>query len=71
MKLAIGRDYRVTEAVVGIHRVELVDADNHETVGYVLEAGHVFVSLQGPVYNTSIEIGQSLDLDSAVHLLTR
>jgi hypothetical protein len=65
MKLAIGSDYRVTEAVVGIHRVQVGD----DTIGYVLEAGEVFVSLRGPVYNTSVEIGQSLDLDAAVRLL--
>ena len=33
----------VTEAVPGIHRVEL----DGVTVGYVLEAGAVFVSLRG------------------------
>lgn len=55
----------VTEAVPGIHRVELDGA----TVGYVLEAGAVFVSLKGSVYNTSCEVGQSLDLDTAVHRL--
>jgi hypothetical protein len=65
MKLAIGSDYRVTEAVVGIHRVEV----GEHTVGYVLEAGHLFVSLSGPVYNTSVEVGQSHDLDAAVRLL--
>ena len=65
MKLAIGSDYRVTEAVVGIHRVEGHD----ETIGYVLETGDLFVSLRGPVYNTSVEVGQSHDLDAAVRLL--
>ncbi|CAN5298715.1 hypothetical protein BH11ACT3_BH11ACT3_13770 [soil metagenome] len=69
MKLAIGSDYRVTEAVTGIHRVEMETHDGHVIVGYVLEAGHVFVSLRGEVYNTSVEIGQSLDLDAAVRLL--
>jgi hypothetical protein len=53
----------VTLAVPGIHRVE-VDGN---TVGYVLEAEAVFVSLQGSVFNTSCEVGQSLDLDTAVH----
>ena len=52
----------VTEAVPGIHRVEL----DGVTVGYVLQAGTVFVSLTGSVYNTSYEVGQSLDLRTAV-----
>jgi hypothetical protein len=39
------------------------------TMGYVLEVGEVFVSLKGDVYNTSCEVGQSLDLDTAVHRL--
>ncbi|MCU1416874.1 MAG: hypothetical protein JWP32_1048 [Schumannella sp.] len=53
----------VTEAVPGIHRVEV----DGETAGYVLEAGIVFVSLSGSVYNTSCEVAQSLDFDTAVH----
>jgi hypothetical protein len=57
----------VTLAVPGIHRVEV----DGETVGYIVEAGVIFVTLQGSVYNTSCEIGQSLDLDTAVHLLLR
>ena len=63
MKSVIAHDPVVTEAVPGIHRVELDGA----TVGYVLQAGAVFVSLVGSVYNTSCEIAQSLDLESAVH----
>jgi len=35
-------------------------------VGYVQLVGRVYVSLEGPVYNTSCEIGQALDLESAV-----
>jgi hypothetical protein len=62
MKQAIAHDIRVTEAVPGIHRVELDGA----TVGYVQKEGIVFVSLLGEVYNTSCEVGQSLDLDTAV-----
>lgn len=58
-------DMRLTEPVAGIHRVEL----GTTTLGYVLEAGAVFVTLRGPVYNTSCEVGQSLDLDTAVALL--
>ena len=63
MSTTIAHDPLVTPAVPGIHRVEL----DGETVGYVLEAGTVFVSLRGSVYNTSCEVAQSLDLDSAVH----
>lgn len=65
MSVVITHQPVVTEAVPGIHRVEV----DGETVGYVLEAGTVFVSLQGSVYNTSCEVAQSLDLDTAVHRL--
>ncbi len=42
------------------------------TVGYVEQVGAVFVVLKGPVYNTSIEVAQCLDLDQALrHLLAR
>lgn len=62
MKLAIAHDVRVTEAVPGVHRVELDD----RTVGYVQKEGAVYVGLCGNVYNTSCEVGQSLSLDAAV-----
>ncbi len=39
----IAHDIRVTEAVPGIHRVEL----DGTTVGYVQKEGAVFVSLRG------------------------
>ena len=65
MSVVITHQPVVTEAVPGIHRVEVDEV----IVGYVLEAGTVFVSLQGSVYNTSFEVGQSLDLDTAVHRL--
>ncbi|MEO8095636.1 MAG: hypothetical protein ABI632_11985 [Pseudolysinimonas sp.] len=65
MTLAIAHEPRVTVAVPGVLRVEV----DGTTVGYVLEAGAVFVALLGPVYNTSCEVGQSLDLDAAVHHL--
>jgi hypothetical protein len=58
-------DVSVMRAIEGVHRV-MADGD---TVGYVLEAGPVFVTLQGAVYNTSYEVGQSLDLDAAVRIL--
>ena len=65
MKSVIAHEPLVTVAVPGVHRVEVDGA----TVGYVLEAGSVYVSLLGPVYNTSCEVGQSLDLDTAVRRL--
>jgi hypothetical protein len=65
MKSVITHEPRVTVAVPGVHRVEF----DGQTVGYVVEAGTVFVSLKGGVYNTSIEVGQSLDLDTAVRRL--
>lgn len=58
-------DVRLSEPVAGVTRVEVRGA----TVGYVLKAGRVFVTLRGAVYNTSCEIGQSLDRDTAVRLL--
>jgi glutamine amidotransferase-like uncharacterized protein len=62
MKLAIAHDVRVTEAVPGVHRVELDD----RTVGYVQKEGAVYVGLCGGVYNTSCEVGQSLSFEAAV-----
>jgi hypothetical protein len=62
MKLAIAHDVRVTEAVPGVHRVEL----DGGTVGYVQKEGRVYVALCGSVYNTSCEVGQSLRLEAAV-----
>jgi hypothetical protein len=62
MKQAIAHDVRVTEAVPGVHRVEL----DGETVGYVQKEGAVYVALSGSVYNTSLEVAQSLSLDTAV-----
>ncbi|MEQ1735599.1 MAG: hypothetical protein ABL886_04255 [Rhodoglobus sp.] len=58
----IAHDVRVTQAVPGIHRVEL----DGETVGYVQKEGRVFVALCGSVYNTSCEVAQSLRFDTAV-----
>ena len=36
------------------------------TVGYVQKEGAVYVALCGSVYNTSLEVAQSLSLDTAV-----
>ena len=52
-----------------VYRVVEQLADGFRVVGYVQVAGPVFVTLLGTVYNTSIEIGQSLDLDAALSRL--
>ena len=59
------RNILVTEAIAGIYRVERDGA----TVGYIQETGQRHVSLLGRVYNTSIEVAQSLTLDDAVRRL--
>ncbi len=58
-------DVAVIPAIAGIDRVIRSGA----TIGYVHETGGRFVSLYGAVYNTSIEIAQSLDRDTAVDRL--
>jgi hypothetical protein len=55
----------VVEALPGVWRV----VSSERTIGYVIEAGDRFVSLYGSVYNTSVEIAQSRDRDTAVHRL--
>lgn len=52
----------VVEALPGVWRVVRAD----RVIGYVIEAGDRFVSLFGPVYNTSVEIAQTLDRETAV-----
>ena len=59
------RDIVVTEAIAGIYRVEFRSL----TIGYVQETGQRFVALLGAVYNTSVEVAQTLTLDSAVRRL--
>lgn len=49
-----------------VYRVVDTLAPDVRVVGYVQIAGPVFVTLLGPVYNTSVEIAQCLDLDSAI-----
>jgi hypothetical protein len=49
-----------------VYRVVEMRADGLRVVGYVQVAGPVFVTLLGPVYNTSIEIAQCLDLEAAM-----
>jgi hypothetical protein len=55
----------VVEVLTGIHRVAL----GTTTVGYVQFTGDRFVSLLGCVYNTSVEVAQTLSLDTAVRRL--
>ncbi|HEU0207001.1 MAG TPA: hypothetical protein VFQ74_09975 [Pseudolysinimonas sp.] len=55
----------VDEVITGIHRVALGET----TVGYVQDTGDRFVSLLGSVYNTSVEVAQTLTLDTAVRRL--
>jgi len=55
----------VVEVLAGIHRVAL----GTTTVGYVQFTGDRFVSLLGCVYNTSVEVAQTLSLDTAVRRL--
>ena len=55
----------VVEVLAGIHRVAL----GTTTVGYVQHTGDRFVSLLGAVYNTSVEVAQTLTLDTAVRRL--
>lgn len=55
----------VSEVIAGIHRVAM----GTTTVGYVQFTGDRFVSLLGGVYNTSIEVAQTLTLDTAVRRL--
>lgn len=40
--------------------------EDGRTVGYVQLAGPIFVSLLGEVYNTSVEVAQCFDLETAV-----
>jgi len=55
----------VVEVIAGIHRIALGET----TVGYVQYTGDRFVSLLGSVYNTSVEVAQTLNLDTAVRRL--
>ncbi len=60
-------ELNVTPAIDGVFRVVL----DGNPAGYVVEAGPVFVCLRGTVYNTAVEIGQSLEFEAAVRMLTR
>jgi hypothetical protein len=57
--------------------VELVIDDVHRVrergrvIGYILETGSMFVTLRGAIFNTSVEVGQSHDLETAISILAR
>jgi len=70
MHLTIASATTITEVDVervldDVHRVR----ERDHVIGYILEAGSIFVSLRGEIFNTSIEVGQSHDLDTAVRIL--
>lgn len=48
-----------------VHRVRA----RGRVLGYILETGSIFVTLRGEIFNTSLEVGQSHDLDTAVRIL--
>jgi hypothetical protein len=50
-----------------VHRVR----ENGRVLGYILETGSMFVTLRGAIFNTSLEVGQSHDLETAVSILVR
>jgi hypothetical protein len=72
MHLTIESTATITELDVervldDVHRVR----DRERVLGYVLETGSMFVTLRGDIFNTSVEVGQSHDLDTAVRILAR
>ncbi|MCS0500548.1 hypothetical protein [Protaetiibacter mangrovi] len=72
MHLTVESQATITELDVervldDVHRVR----DGNRVLGYVLETGLVFVTLRGDIFNTSVEVGQSYDLDTAVRILAR
>jgi hypothetical protein len=48
-----------------VHRVR----ERGRVLGYILETGSLYVTLRGEIFNTSLEVGQSHDLDTAVRVL--
>lgn len=67
---ARGGRRRRLHAVQVLEDVYRVDAEDR-TVGYIQRAGRVYVALEGSIYNTSVEVAQCLDLDTAVERLER
>lgn len=60
-------ELNVRPAIDGVFRVSV----DGRAAGYVVEAGPVFVSLRGEIYNTAVEVAQSTDFEQAVRMLTR
>lgn len=60
-----------TLARADVYRVAFSAPDDDAVVGYVQVVGRLYVTLLGPVYNTSVEIAQCHDLDAAVACLDR
>jgi hypothetical protein len=58
-------ELEVERVLDDVHRVR----DREHVLGYVLETGSIFVTLRGDIFNTSVEVGQSHDLDTAVRIL--
>ena len=57
----------VEQVLDDVHRVR----SGNRVLGYVLETGALYVTLSGDIFNTSVEVGQSHDLDAAVRILAR
>lgn len=55
----------VEQVFADVHRVR----EGGRVLGYVMETGSMFVTLRGAIFNTSVEVGQSHDLDTAVRIL--
>jgi len=55
----------VEQVLDDVHRVR----SGSRVLGYVLETGQLYVTLRGDIFNTSVEVGQSHDLDAAVRIL--
>ena len=55
----------VEQVLDDVHRVR----SGNRVLGYVLETGALYVTLSGDIFNTSVEVGQSHDLDAAVRIL--
>lgn len=55
----------VEQVLDDVYRVR----ERGRVLGYILETGSMYVTLRGEIFNTSLEVGQSHDLDTAVRVL--
>jgi hypothetical protein len=55
----------VEQVLDDVYRVR----ERGRVLGYILETGSLYVTLRGEIFNTSLEVGQSHDLDTAVRVL--